>query len=266
MPGITDVIRKAFGWGLSRDSSGSEELFNQGEGIDYDEILAQLNIVKSEVDRFKLKILNDINAYHAKLISAIKAHDNEGIELSASELVIKKRVYKLVATYGHLISVAIERINDARTVESIVKAVAPLQYAMNAISNYLSGLAPDASASLASVFESTESVIRKVNMISNMLPESRSIAMLDDETKKVIAEAMKEAQEETERLTPEVPRSVNPEAIEEKLIEYIRASGGVIRISKAAEYLGVSTEVVKDLLARLQAKGVLKVESMGQTT
>jgi predicted transcriptional regulator len=262
MPGFTDVLRRAFSWG--RGEAEGVDVLGQQEGINYDDILAQLNIVKSEVDRYKLKLLGEINEYHTKLVGAIRAHDNESIEINASELVIKKRVYKLVASYGHLIGIAIERIKDARTMEAITKALAPLHYAMGAISNYLSGLAPDATASLASVFESTESVIRKVNVLSSVLPEGRSLALLDDDVKKAISEAMAEAQAETEKLTPQVPRAVSPEELEAKLIEYIKASGGVIRVSKVAEELGVSPAAVRDMLARLEAKGVLKVEGLGQ--
>ncbi len=263
MPGFTDVLKRAFSWGLGR-SDEATGLPLQSEGINYDEVLAQLNIVKSEVDRMKIRLLGEINEYHRRLIAAIKSHDSESVELNASELVIKKRVYKLVATYGRLIGIAIERISDARTMESVIKALAPVQYAMTAMSNYLSGLAPDATASLMSVFESTESVIRKVGMISSVLPEGKSVAMLDDDVKRTIAEAMKEAQDETEQVTPRIPETVDPEALEQRLIEYIRASGGVIRISKAAEHLGISQDAVRELLARLEAKGVLKVEGLGR--
>jgi len=44
--GIVDVIKKAFSWGLEK--AESEGLLNQSEGINYDEIVAQLNIAKSE--------------------------------------------------------------------------------------------------------------------------------------------------------------------------------------------------------------------------
>jgi len=52
--GIVDVIKKAFSWGLEK--AESEGLLNQSEGINYDEIVAQLNIAKSGVERIKLKM------------------------------------------------------------------------------------------------------------------------------------------------------------------------------------------------------------------
>jgi len=60
--GIVDVIKKAFSWGLEK--AESEGLLNQSEGINYDEIVAQLNIAKSEVERIKLKMSQALRRRH----------------------------------------------------------------------------------------------------------------------------------------------------------------------------------------------------------
>jgi division protein CdvB (Snf7/Vps24/ESCRT-III family) len=261
--GIVDVIKKAFSWGLEK--AETEGLPNQFEGINYDEIVAQLNIAKSEVERIKLKMSAEMSEYYERLVKALKAKDEESATFNASELAIKKKVYKIVAAYEKLLGAAIERIADARNIEVLVKTLAPLQYVMETANNYLSS-APDVTASLASVIESTEGVIRKVGLLSSVLPEGKSVALYSQDVKELIAEAMKEAAEEAEKAAPKVPPAYDPEALERRLLDYIRTSKGVISIRQAATSLGVAPEVVRELLARLEAKGVIKVEPASSTS
>ncbi len=258
MPSIIDVVKKAFSWGGERAETAGVP--DQAEGINYDEVIGQLNIARAEVERVKLRLLTDMNEYYERLVRALKAKDEEAAAFSASELAIKKKVFKVVAAYEKLLGVAIERISDARNIEALVKMLAPLQYVMEAVNNYLSGLAPDVTASLTSVIESTEGIIRRVHLISSVLPEAKSLALYDQEVKELMAKAMKEAGEEAEKVAPKVPPAYDLEALEKKFVEYIRASGGVISVRQAAQSLGVPAEVVRELLARLEAKGVIKVE------
>jgi division protein CdvB (Snf7/Vps24/ESCRT-III family) len=262
--GIVDVIKKAFSWGLEK--AETEGLPDHSEGVNYDEIVAQLNMAKSEVERIKLKMSAEMSEYYQKLVKALKAKDEESATFSASELAIKKKVYKIVVAYEKLLGAAIERIADARNIEVLVKTLAPLQYVMETANNYLSGLAPDVTASLASVIESTEGVIRKVGLLSSVLPEGKSVALYSQDVKELIAEAMKEAAEEAEKAAPKVPPAYDPEALERRLLDYIRTSKGVISVRQAAASLGVAPEVVRELLARLEAKGAIKVEPASSTS
>jgi len=93
-----------------------------------------------------------------------------------------------------------------------------------------------------------------------VLPEGKSVALYSQDVKELIAEAMKEAAEEAEKAAPKVPPAYDPEALERRLLDYIRTSKGVISVRQAAASLGVAPEVVRELLARLEAKGAIKVE------
>ncbi|MGC9071989.1 MAG: hypothetical protein ACP5HK_04760 [Acidilobus sp.] len=261
---LVDVMRKAFS--LFTDRAETAGVPEQAEGINYDDVIAQLNIARSEVERIKLKLLSEMNEYYERLVSALRAKDEEAAAFSASELAIKKKVFKVVAAYEKLLSAAVDRIADARNIEALVKMLAPLQYVMDAVNNYLSGLAPDVTASLTSVIESTEGIIRRVHLVSSVLPESKSLALYDQEVKELMAKAMKEAGEEAERVAPKVPTTYDPEVLERKLIEYIRVSGGVISVRQAAQSLSVAPEVIKELLVRLEAKGLIKVEPMASAS
>ena len=86
---ISDIVRKIF----VRNQSYKETGVAQG-GIDYDEILAQLNMVKFEIDRIKTTIADEIQVYYKKMMDAIRSKDREGSEINAAEIVLKKRVLK----------------------------------------------------------------------------------------------------------------------------------------------------------------------------
>ncbi len=266
MPGVADIFRRVIGRisGYSNEDSYADAASGvQGDGISYDDVLAQLHMVKEEIDRAKIRLQEEIINYHERLKSSLKNNDHESVIISASELALKKKVYKAVATYSSLLSLAIERIRDTRNLETIAKTIASVSYAMQHMSEYLGTITPEVSASLLAAAEHTESVIRKAGLLGSIVSDVKSVSMLDQEARQLIAEAAKEAAEETERVTPAVPESFDPTALETRLIEYIRASGGVVKISKAAESLGVPPGVIRELLARLEAKGFIKVERVG---
>ena len=264
MVSIQDLVKRALSW-ISDERDEAEGAVSPSpfkEGFNYDDVLAQLNIVKGEIDRAKLLLMDEVARYSEKLKAAIRSRDNEGIIEAASELAIKKKVLKAVATYSKLIEIAMERIKDSRNLEAIASTLSSLQYAMNSMSQYLSNLAPDVMSRLLTLTELTESVINKAKLLSASIPEPKSLAVLDDEAKKLIAEAAREASEETERIAPKVPATFDPAVLEARLLDYIKANNGVLSISKASEALGVPPEVVRELLARLQAKGVIRLEPL----
>jgi len=261
---VVDILRRIAG--LSGKPEVDEAL-HVGEQVDFDEIVAKLQIVKLEVDRLKDQLVNDINAYYDKMLAAAKKKDHETAELSAAEIVLKKRVLKAVMTYSKLLSIAIARINDARSIDSLVKALAPLEYAMKAMDEYLATISPETAAKLSSIIESTERFIRSTSIVASSIPMARSVADLDPEVKREIARVMTEVQREAEDIALEAPpRSDDPGggSLEDKLLDYIRRSGGVIRVSRAAKDLGVGRDDIIRALRRLHERGLIRLSKEAQ--
>ncbi len=258
---IGDVVKKFFARGQYKETGLSQE-----ESINYDEILAQLGLVKMELDRIKTTIINEIQNYYEKMISSKKLNNTEDMEMSAAEIVLKKRVLKAVLAYGNMIELTIRRIQDTRSLESIVKVLTPLRYAMSAMDEYLTGFAPEAVTSLSNVLEETENVIRKTGLITNSIPQGRSISELVPEASELITNAIAKAQKEAEQLSPKVPETFDPEIIERKVFEYIKDKNGVLSLRKASEDLGIPLNVIRETLYRLEARGVIKVDLPNQST
>ncbi|PMP91295.1 MAG: hypothetical protein C0171_02940 [Caldisphaera sp.] len=83
------------------------------------------------------------------MVSSKRSNDTESMEMSAAEIVLKKRVLKAVLAYGNIIELTMRRIRDTRILESIVKVLTPLKYAMSVMDEYLLGFAPEAVTSLS---------------------------------------------------------------------------------------------------------------------
>ncbi|MDP8002685.1 MAG: hypothetical protein ACP5I6_02090 [Caldisphaera sp.] len=259
---IGDVVKKFF----ARGQSYKETSLSQEEGIDYDGILAQLSIVKMEIDRVKTSLVNEIQGYYEKMVSSAKSKDTENMEINAAEIVLKKKVLKAVLAYGNMIELAIRRVQDTRNLESIIKIIGPLKYAMSAMDEYLTGLAPQAVTSLSNVIEATEGVIRKAGVITNAIPQGSSISELLPEASELMANALANAQKEADQLSPRVPDSFDPEVIERKVLDYIRQTNGVLSLKKASQELGIPLNIIKDTLYRLEARGIIKVDLPTQQT
>ncbi|MCS7107374.1 MAG: winged helix-turn-helix transcriptional regulator [Acidilobaceae archaeon] len=242
---VLDSIRKVFGF---RGEERNE--------LDYDEIVTRLEMAKLEVDRIKGQLIDEIGKQYDRMINAAKSKDKDNLQLMASELVLKRKVLTTVIAYSKLLELAIRRINDARNIESIARALAPLTLVLKASDEYLSAVSPQIVASLTSVIELTSSVSKRVEATASYLPVA-NLGEIDAETKQEIARAMAEASRESEEIV-KVPQ-VYQKDLEERVLNYVRSRGGHISISAAAKELGVTPAEVRKALEALENKGVIRV-------
>jgi len=261
---VVDFLRKLVGRSNNVWDAQSPANYLEGVGVaealDYDDIIARLQVAKNEIDRIKSQLMNEINDYHDRLIDAIRNNDKDAMEEAAAEIVLKKKVLRGVLAYGKLINMAIHRINDARSIEAIARSLASLEYALVGMSDYMNALSPDVTAKLVSVIESAERVIRGTNVMASNLPRPVNPLEMDPEIREEIARAMKEAQIESEDLL-KIPPTIRTRSLEEELLDYIKKNNGVVNIRKASQELGVTAEDIKKALFNLYRKGVIKIST-----
>ncbi|MEM4558709.1 MAG: hypothetical protein QW208_02000 [Acidilobaceae archaeon] len=245
---VLDVVRRVFGLGTKAKSLN--------EGVDFDEVMAKLQIAKMEVDRVKNQLIDEINRFYDKMIEAAKNKDNDTLELTATEIVLKKKVLTSILTYSKLLTLAIQRLDDARNIDTLVKVLAPLEYVMRATDDYIATISPETALKLSSLLEATERVIRGVEMTASYMPSARIIE-LDPEARQEIARVVAEANRESEMIVKTPSRL--EDSLEEKLLEYIRSRGGSISISIAARELNVKPEDIWRTLEKLEDKGLVKI-------
>ena len=235
-----------------------------GEEFDYDfdDVLAQLSIARDKAKEVYYRITDEINNLHGKLYESIKKNDKDTAEIIAAELVVKKRHLKILIAYIKLLEAAISRIRTTRDFTETAKIFATVNLVLKNMESYMYD-SPELTAVFAQFANAAQSVISQSTILSESMPVPNSIAELDPEVKRLLASAFEEAEREAKNLAPSIPESivVDYEVLEEKLLAYLRRNGGVLNVRKAAAELGVSTRVVKEVLYRLEQKGVIRITS-----
>ncbi|MEB3861132.1 MAG: hypothetical protein GSR84_02800 [Desulfurococcales archaeon] len=246
---VVGTLKKLLGIGVGREWASGAEAQDPADAygfpaaeIDYDDIIARLQVAKMEIDRMKYQLLSEIDKLNTSLLEAARRRNMDAMEEYAAEIVLKKKVLKSVIMYQKLINIAINRVNEARSIESLVKALAPLDYAMRGMNEFLYTMSPEIVTKLNAIKESTERLIRGTDMLANGLPRGRVNLGIDEEVKREIAR-----------------EKIKKRDLEKELLDYIKKSGGVINLKKAAEELGVDVAELKKALYRLQEKGLIKV-------
>jgi predicted transcriptional regulator len=281
---IAEIFRRIWGHGgAGAEAHDPEAAVVAGVpgAFDFDDLIAKLQIAKMEVDRVRHQILEEVRAHTARLIEAVKRKDRDAIQIHAAEIVLKKKLLAALTTYSRLLELTIVRVQDARSIESLAKALAPLEYALRAMDDYLAATSPEVAARLASVVETAERVVRSTSFLAGNLPRAPSPADLDPEVQREIARVMAEVSREVNELVPSVgvepveparpqkraekqassgrERRLSEEEIDKALLDYIKRKGGVVKLSEAAKELGVSKEEVVMALRRLHRKGLIKI-------
>ncbi len=262
---VIDIVRRLgiIGWGPG-GKAGHQTGYGE-EGVDYDEILARLQLTKTEVDSMKNIVLAEINRFYDKMLDAARRRDYDALHIHAAEIVLKKRILKALTMYSRLIELAIVRIQDARSIESLAKALAPLEFAMRAMDEYLAATSPEIAARLTSIVQSTERVVRSTALTVNNIPVPAATVELDPEIKREIRRVLSEVSREVDDLVPDPERIVGGKGgdddIDQRVYDYVKRSGGVVRISKIAAELGVEKEEIIKSLRRLQQKGLIRIAS-----
>ncbi len=262
---VVDTLRKilGLGGGVPNDLSGVGQ--HVQPAIDYDEIISRLQMARMEIDRMKYQLVNEIDKLNTRLLEAARKRNMEEMEEYAAEIVLKKKVLRGVLLFQKLISISIERINDARSIEALVKALAPLDYAMKGMNEFLYTAGPEIMSTLSSIKESTEKLIKGTDMLASNLPQGKVSFTIDEEVRREIARALREAQVESDRLIPSIPiegiarERLRHRNLERELLEYIKRNNGVLNVRKAAKELGITPDDVRRILFKLQEKGVIKV-------
>jgi len=285
--GIVDVFRR-FVLAREVEDVGVEVASSVTAGVgleqqfDFDDIIAKLQMAKMEVDRVKYQLVEEVRALKRRLIEALRRRDRDAVQINAAELVLKKKMLAAISTYSRLLELTIARVHDARSIEALAKALAPLEYALRAMDDYLSATSPEVAARLASVVETAERVVRGTSFMASNMPRAPSPAELDPEVQREIAMVIAEVRREMKELLPDVDdidvsveprrsgafesrasktsRRLSDEELERRLLDYIKSSGGVIKISEASRRLGVAKEDVVRALRRLSEKGLISIE------
>ncbi len=245
-------------------------------GFDFNEVLTRLQLAKTEIDALKNQIVSEIQGLYDRMVEAARRGDRDSLEVYAAEIVLKKRILTAVMAYSKMLAIAIARIQDARSLEQVTRIMLGIEYAVRGLDEYLSSVSPEMAARLSGILAATERSIAGTAYMAGSMPLPRSALELDPEVEREIARVMAEVRREVDELVPtrEIERvaaagrpakqakqegGAAGKPLEERLLEYIKARRGRIKLSEAARDLGVTPEEVREALRRLQERGLIRV-------
>jgi DNA-binding Lrp family transcriptional regulator len=232
--------------------------------VDYDEIAANLEVRRLELEQMMGMLVSEVKESYSKIVESIRGGDRESAELLAAEVAMKNTLIKALAMVSKLLKLAVSKIKTAKSVEELAKVLGPAVIMLRNINEYMVSMAPEVAAQLSAIKDEIEKLyaIPGINLEHMRI---RGITDLVPESKEVLRKAYEEASKDLERILPPPPaeaREVKPvdlEELQEKLLQYIRERGGRISIKRAAEDLGVSPEVVRKALFRLEERGIIRL-------
>ncbi len=166
----------------------------------------------------------------------------------------------MLLAYIKLLEATISRIKHTRDLAEVAKLFMSINILMKNMEGYTYDF-PELTSVFAQFTTAAQNIIGQTSIVSNSLPMPASVAELDPEVKKMLASAFEEAEKETKNLVPTIPEPMNIDYVEleRKLLDYIRINGGVLNVRKASQHLGVSPRIVKEVLYRLEKKGIIRI-------
>ena len=228
--------------------------------FDFDAVIAQLEVTRDRAKQVYYRIMDELGNLHSKFHESVKKEDRDTAEIVAAEIVVKKRHLKVLLAYIKLLEAAISRVKTTRDLTEVAKLFASVNIVLKSMEGYMYD-SPELTAVFAQFSTAAQNLIGHSTILSQSLPMPASVAELDPEVKKMLATAFEEAEKETMSIAPAIPEPLNIDYadLESKLLKFIRNSGGILNVRKAAEHLGVSPRVIKEVLYRLEKKGVVRI-------
>lgn len=262
---VLGIIKRLRGKMVWSDDDATDPIgMNVGEELEFnfDDILAKLMVARDRAKEVYYRITDEIDTLHKRLHEAIKRHDRDTAEIVAAEMVVKKRHLKVLIAYIKLLEAAISRINTTRDFTEIAKIFASVNLVLKNMESYMYD-SPELTAVFAQFATAAQSIVSQSTVLSESVPLPNSIAELDPDVKRLLASAFEEAEKETRSLAPAIPETVavDYDLLENRLLNYLKMTGGVLNVRRASQELGVSPKVVKEVLYRLEQKGIIRITS-----
>lgn len=263
-PGVEDYAAQ---WDATDYLQGVPKSEEGGVEVDYDSIVAHLEYHKHEIETMRDMLVKEIDDAYKRMVEAAKNGDKDTLELLAAEAALKERLAKALTMLGRLIQIAIGRVKAAKSTEEILKAVQPVVMMMRSVNESIAATAPELAVQLEALREEVEKLY-SFQGIEAPVPV-RSIADTMPEARELIRKAIIEANKDAEKILPKPPvellgnaeaTKVDVEEVASRLLDYIKTTGGRLRVKEAARILGVSPEVVRRALRHLEEKGIIKLQ------
>lgn len=217
--------------------------------------LSELN---AQITRLRAKygeIVARSREYFEQVVEALISGDEERASIYAEEIAeIKKLASVLIKTQLVLEQVKL-RLETILEVSELIGLVVPLLSLIAEVRDEVTEVAPDAAKNLQELATYIED-FSSISPVSINELRASNVQELDDEAHKVLEEAQKVAAERVRLSFPDVPELSE----EERLVyAYVSRANSEIDLKKCAKDLGIDVRQVKEILERLEEKGLIEL-------
>ena len=215
-----------------------------------------LNQLNAQIMKLKSKyqeMMNKSKEYFEQVVEAMMSGDEDRASIYAEEIAEIRKLANMIMKTQLLLEQVKLRLETIIEVSELIGLVVPLLSLIAEVEDEVSGVAPEAANNLHELASYIQNFAETTSMINPAQPLQEE---LSEDVKKVLEEARKAAAEKIKESFPDVPKLSE----EEKLVfSYISKSGSEIDLRKCAKELGIDARQVKQILEKLEEKGLIEL-------
>jgi len=215
-----------------------------------------LNQLNAQIMKLKSKyqeMMNKSKEYFEQVVEAMMSGDEDRASIYAEEIAEIRKLANMIMKTQLLLEQVKLRLETIIEVSELIGLVVPLLSLIAEVEDEVSGVAPEAASNLHELASYIQNFAETTSMINPAQPLQEE---LSEDVKKVLEEARKAAAEKIKESFPDVPKLSE----EEKLVfSYISKSGSEIDLRKCAKELGIDARQVKQILEKLEEKGLIEL-------
>ncbi|MCD6592160.1 MAG: hypothetical protein J7K78_04005 [Thaumarchaeota archaeon] len=215
-----------------------------------------LNQLNAQIMKLKSKyqeMMNRSKEYFEQVVEAMMSGDEDRASIYAEEIAEIRKLANMIMKTQLLLEQVKLRLETIIEVSELIGLVVPLLSLIAEVEDEVSGVAPEAASNLHELASYIQNFTETTSMINPAQPLQEE---LSEDVKKVLEEARKAAAEKIKESFPDVPKLSE----EEKLVfSYISKSGSEIDLRKCAKELGIDARQVKQILEKLEEKGLIEL-------
>lgn len=238
--------------------SGSEEdpFINEEAREEIRRNLEQsLNKLNAQILRLESKyreLLSRSKEYFEQVVDAMESGDEERASIYAEEIAELRRLAKMVRRSQLMLEQVKLRLETVVEVSDLIGLVVPLLSLIAEVEDEIVGVAPEAAKNLHELACYIEDFTSS-NMANPVELGSHEVS---EDAEKVLEEARKIAAERVEKAFPDAPQLSE---VEQLVYSYLSKAGSEINLRKCAEDLGIDVKQVKEILIKLEEKGLIEL-------
>ncbi|RLG06510.1 MAG: hypothetical protein DRN59_02880 [Thaumarchaeota archaeon] len=215
-----------------------------------------LNQLNAQIMKLKSKyqeMMNKSKEYFEQVVEAMMSGDEDRASIYAEEIAEIRKLANMIMKTQLLLEQVKLRLETIIEVSELIGLVVPLLSLIAEVEDEVSGVAPEAASNLHELASYIQNFAETTSMINPAQPLQEE---LSEDVRKVLEEARKAAAEKIKESFPDVPKLSE----EEKLVfSYISKSGSEIDLRKCAKELGIDARQVKQILEKLEEKGLIEL-------